>query len=265
MRRLMLPLGLVLRLKLAVGCFALGLGLLASAPASALSMQVVGSNVFVDVFVRAENQISDRPARSGPNLQLDTGVAVFVAPLQSATGVASAESGRLPFLARPQLLTIRSELDVQARTKSAVEAEAESIGGGSVRIQLLGSLAEAPAAALAFNITLGAVSQQGIDWNLEFSVFNETLGTTVFAISASDESPSVPTEFATPGRFGDILRVDWFTRIYAFASDGNSSQGSLDFSAGIITLPIPEPQTLLLLLGGLTALGSARRTPAAVR
>jgi hypothetical protein len=241
----------------------LGLGLLAPAPAKALSMQVVSSNVFVDVFTRAENLVSDRPARSGPNLEQDTGVSVYVAPLQSATGVANAQSGRRPFVPRPRELELQSKVEVEARTKASVEAEAESIGGGSVRIQILGSLSEAPAAALSFAMSLSALSQPGIDWDFQFSVFNETRGIQVFATAASDESPIVPTDFLTPANFGDILRVDWRARIYAFGSGGNSSQGSLDFGTSITALPIPEAQPMLPLLAGLTALAHLRRRRAA--
>lgn len=235
------------------------LGLLPSAVASALSFNVIGSEVFVDTYARAETSVQDRPVRTGPFLELDTAVAVFVAPGVSGAATSNALSERLPFLSSPRRLQTRTDLEVEARTRSTVESEADSVGGGELRVVILGSTAEAPAAGLLFNITLGAIGGDAVDWSFQYTVFNETLGQTLFSVNASDEGGTVPTSFAVPVGFGHTIRIEWLAEIYTFAANGTSSQGSLDVDTSIDVLPIPEPGLGILVLAGLTAIGAVRR------
>jgi hypothetical protein len=237
------------------------LALLTAGQASALSMLVLSSEIFVDTFARAETVVRDRPLKSGENLELDTAVAVFVRQGGSASATANGISQRLPFLNRPAQLETGVDLDVEARTKSSVEAEASSAGGGSVRVLIEGQSAADPAAALGFDITLDSANASGAQWSFSYLVFNETRGTMIFSVNASNAGGTLPTSFIVPVGFGDIIRIDWMSEIMIEASNGTSSAGSLNFggSFGTTPAPVPEPSSFALLLGGLLAFAGARR------
>ena len=73
--------------------------LLTGVQASALSMEVLDSSVFVDVYARAETNVRDRPTRTAKVLTLDTSVAVFVRQGGSASAPRM-PNRTYPFLAR---------------------------------------------------------------------------------------------------------------------------------------------------------------------
>ena len=233
--------------------------LLAAGQASALSMLVLSSEVFVDTFARAETKVRDNPLKSDEDLQIDVAVAVFVGQ-GSATASATGLSQRFPFLDRPKQHEARVNLDVEAKTKSSVEAEASLSAGGQARVLIEGRSGVDPAAALAFNITLDSANASGAQWSFSYLVFNETRGTTIFSVNVSNAGGTVPASFMAPVGFGDTIRIDWMSEITVEAANGTTSAGSLNFggSFGTAPAPVPEPGSFALLLGGLLAFGGAR-------
>lgn len=230
---------------------------LAAAPASALSMRVVTSQVFADAFARAETNVDDPPIDTASGLEIEQALAIFIQGDESAVATSQGIASRIPFLSRPSTLSTNVELDASARTSSSLEAEASVIGGGTVRLQLSGSPGE-PAAALAFNLSLDPlVGVLGTEWFISYTVVNETLGTTLFSIS-TDDPGTVPTDFVLGVGFGDLVRVEWFASLAVFAQGGQNISGRIDFDSVITPLVIPEPGPAALLLSGLALLAVRR-------
>lgn len=225
------------------------------ATAQALSMQVLGSEVYVDGGARAGTSTDDLAYESGANLEIGVAVAVLVLDGRSASGSASAIASRKPFNLRPPAVETGTDLRVSARAGTDLDAEAEAIGGGSIRLQLLDDGDLAPGFGFAFNLFLNHENELD-DWRLTYLVRNETLGITAFSVD-SDLGP-LPTSFVVGVSAGDVIRIEWYSQVSVFAENGQFHSGGLSFGSAVSPIAIPEPAPIVLGLLGLLAMGTRR-------
>lgn len=236
--------------------WALPFAALLPASVQALSMQVLASEVYIDGGARAEDVFDDLVAESGPNLEIGLGLAVFVGQGNSAVGSSSAIASRKPFNAKPLRIETGTDLRVSARAGTNLDAEAEAIGGGVIRLQLLSDGTLAPGFGFAFSLFLDQENELD-GWHLTYHVLNETRGVTAFRFDSDDPSP-IPANFVVPVSANDVIRIEWFSQVSVFAENGASNSGRLTFESAVSPIAIPEPASLTICLLGLASLGAVR-------
>lgn len=242
-----------------IGSLVLIAALVALLPATAhaLSMQVLESEVYVDGSARAGTSVDDLLYESGPNLEIGVAVAVLVLDGNSASGSSSAVASRRPFNVRPPAMETGTDLRVSARAGVDLDAGAEAIGGGVIRLQLLDDGEVAPGFGFLFNLFLDHENELD-DWRLTYLVRNETRGTTAFSVD-SDLGP-LPTDFVVGVSAGDVIRIDWYSQVSVFAEEGQFHSGGLSFGSVVSPIAIPEPTPMLLGLLGLLGMGTRRKS-----
>jgi hypothetical protein len=219
-------------------------------------MEVLDAEVYVDGSARAESTFDDLVAESGPNLEIGVGLAVFVGDGNSAVGSSSAVASRKPFNVRPPSIETGTDLRVSARAGENLDAEAEAVAGGMIRLQLLSDGTLAPGFGFAFNLFLDQENELD-DWRLTYLVLNETRGVTAFRFDSDDPGP-IPSSFVVPVSADDVIRIEWFSQVSVFAENGAFNSGGLTFGSTVSPIAIPEPAPLAICVLGLASLGAKR-------
>lgn len=245
--------------------FLMGLPLLLVVPlqAQALSMRVVSSQVMVDLFGRAETTVRDRPPKTSSVLTLDAVAAIFVGG-GTAAGTGTALSERRPFQSAPNRLETIADIGVEARSSGAgLDAESSSVAAGSLRVAVSSTVPGELDPGLSFEIRFEPPDNPVADllWSVSYLVFNETTGTPLFSLAATTGG-TLPTGFAVPVGFEDVIRIEWRAEISAAVAGIGTVGGDLGLfgSFGPATVVIPEAGVSSLLLAGLLALGAGRRS-----
>lgn len=204
-------------------------GLFLAGSASALSMNVVASEVFVDTFASAETDVEDPPLETSPSIALQISEEVFLFSLNEAVAVAVARASRLPTLQMPTTLRTRASLDLRTRTDGSVTAQASGFSGGSLQLDMIGSPASDPGPGLRFDFDFELLEDAPTSlWSLSYRVVNQTLGAILFDLVTSNPAALPMDPFFLPAGIGDRILVEWSVAMGIAAANGSRTSAELD-------------------------------------